>query len=49
MSTGIGKRMLEGGCVKYHSTAGNGVVRNIAFAVVGRVGNALVNKLSEGV
>ena len=48
MSTAIGKRMIDGGSVKYHST-GNGVVRNIASAVVGHVGNALVNKLASAI
>ena len=30
MSTVIGYRMVNGGSVKYHRTAGNGAVRNIA-------------------
>ena len=49
MSTVIGSRMVNGGSVKYHSTAGNGAVRNIASSVIGTLGHALVNKISSAV
>ena len=48
MSTAIGKRMIDGAGVKYH-TVGNGVVRNISSAIVGTIGHALVNKLASAV
>ena len=48
MSTAIGKRMIDGGAVKYHSTGG-GVARNIASSVVGHTGHAIVNKLASAV
>ena len=48
MSTAIGKRMIDGAGVKYH-TVGNGVVRNVGSAIVGTIGHALVNKLASAV
>ena len=48
MSTAIGKRMIDGAGVKYH-TVGNGVVRNVSSAIVGTIGHALVNKLASAV
>ena len=48
MSTTIGKRMIDGAGVKYH-TVGNGVVRDVGSAIVGTIGHALVNKLASAV
>ena len=48
MSTVIGRRMVDGSGIKYHSR-GSGVVRNIASSVVGSIGNALVNKLASAI
>ena len=48
MSTAIGKRMIEGAGVTYH-TVGNGVVRDVGSAIVGTIGHALVNKLASAV
>ena len=46
MSTAIGKRMIDGAGVKYH-TVGNGVVRDVGWAIVVTIGHALVNKLAS--
>ena len=48
MSTAIGKRMIDGAGVKYHS-AGGGIARNVASSVVGSIGHALVNKIASAV
>jgi hypothetical protein len=48
MSTVIGKRMIDGAGVKYHS-AGNGLARNVASSLIGSVGNALVNAIAKKV
>ena len=39
MSTAIGKRMIDGAGVKYH-TVRNGVVRDVGSAVLGTIGHA---------
>ena len=48
MSTTIGNRMISGGAVKYHTT-GCGIGRNIASALIGSLGNALVGKIASAV
>ena len=48
MSITIGKRMIDGAGVKYHSV-GSGVVRIVGSAIVETFGHALVNKLATAV
>ena len=38
MSTAIGKRMIDGGAVKYHSAVGNGIAGKVAAAAIRALG-----------
>ncbi len=47
MSTAIGKRMIDGGAVKYHSVAGNGIARKVASTVIRHIGHMAVDKAAN--